>query len=380
MDFLPSFEGRLVYYVFCFFTLFAILQFFYVLFFHARFAFTSFKKRNVPLNTYPPVSVLIAARNDSDNLFNNLPLILEQDYPDYEVIVINHQSIDESYHILNAYKMQYPHLRVVEVERSKHIGVGKKLPLTLGIKAAKFEHLLLTDADCQPISNKWLSGMVNGFSNGKQIVLGYGPYKEGEGLLNKVIRFDTLFIAMNYFSFALAKLPYMAVGRNLAYTKSVFNSVSGFKSHYSISSGDDDLFIQEAAVDSNYAIQVDPNTFCYSSPKESWSEWIDQKSRHYSTSVKYQVIKKLLLGIYPLTLFLMWISFVSLLFDSEYRLFSLVVFLFVFLAKWIIQGRCFAKLKGKRFIVLLPFLELLYSIFIPILYYVSEKPKLSKWK
>jgi hypothetical protein len=266
------------------------------------------------------------------------------------------------------------------VERSKHIGVGKKLPLTLGIKAAKYEHLLLTDADCQPISSKWLSGMVNGFSNGKQIVLGYGPYKEGEGFLNKVIRFDTLFIAMNYFSFALAKVPYMAVGRNLAYTKSVFNSVSGFKSHYSISSGDDDLFIQEAAVDSNYTIQVDPDTFCYSNPKETWKEWVSQKSRHYSTSVKYQVIKKLLLGIYPLTLLLMWFSFVSLLFDTEYRLISLGVFSLVFIVKWIIQGRCFAKLKGKKFIFLLPFMEFAYALLIPILYYVSEKPKLSKWK
>jgi cellulose synthase/poly-beta-1,6-N-acetylglucosamine synthase-like glycosyltransferase len=380
MEFLPSFEGRLIYYVFCFFAFFAFVQFVYVIFFHARFAFTSFKKRNVPATVFPPVTILIAARNDSDNLFNNLPTILEQDYPEYEVIVINHQSIDESYHILNAYKMQYPHLRVVEVERSKHIGVGKKLPLTLGVKAAKFEHLLLTDADCQPVSNKWLSGMVNGFSNGKQIVLGYGPYKEGEGFLNKVIRFDTLFIAMNYFSFALAKVPYMAVGRNLAYTKSVFNSVSGFKSHYSISSGDDDLFIQEAAVDSNYTVQVDPDTFCYSNPKETWKEWVNQKSRHYSTSVKYQVIKKLLLGIYPLTLLLMWFSFVSLLFDTEYRLISLGVFTFIFILKWIIQGRCFAKLKGKKFIFSLPFVEFAYALLIPILYYVSEKPKLSKWK
>jgi cellulose synthase/poly-beta-1,6-N-acetylglucosamine synthase-like glycosyltransferase len=380
MDFLPSFEGRLIYYVFSFFAIFAFIQFVYVIFFHTRFAFTSFKKRNVPSNIFPPVTILIAARNDSDNLFNNLPIILEQDYPEYEVIVINHQSIDESYHILNAYKMQYSHLRVVEVERSKHIGVGKKLPLTLGIKAAKFEHLLFTDADCQPVSKKWLSGMVNGFSNGKQIVLGYGPYKEGEGLLNKVIRFDTLFIAMNYFSFALAKVPYMAVGRNLAYTKSVFNSVSGFKSHYSISSGDDDLFIQEAAVDSNYTIQVDPDTFCYSNPKETWKEWVSQKSRHYSTSVKYQVIKKLLLGIYPLTLLLMWFSFVYLLFDTEYRWISLGVFSLVFIVKWIIQGRCFAKLKGKKFIFLLPFIEFAYAFLIPILYYVSEKPKLSKWK
>jgi hypothetical protein len=161
--------------------------------------------------------------------------------------------------------MQYPHLRIIEVERSKHLGIGKKLPLTLGIKAAKSEHLVFTDADCIPKSNDWLQKMVENFSETKSIVMGYGPYQFEKGLLNKLIRFDTSFIAMNYFSFALAKLPYMGVGRNLAYTKSTFYEVHGYKSHYSISSGDDDLFIQEAAKRRNYTIEINFQNF--DSPK-----------------------------------------------------------------------------------------------------------------
>ncbi len=380
MEILPSFETQLSIFVFCFFAFCALIQLVFTFYFFSRLAFTSFKKKNIKNTEKPPISIIIAARNDSDNLFANLPLILEQDYPNFEVIVVNHQSIDESYHIINAYKMKYPHLRMIEVERSKHIGVGKKLPLTLGIKSALHENLLFTDADCQPESNLWLQGMVDGFANNTQIVLGYGPYKEEEGFLNKVIRFDTIFIAMNYFSFAMAKMPYMGVGRNLAYTKTAFKSVSGFKSHYSISSGDDDLFVQEAAKLNSYSIQLNPETHCYSTPKNSWKSWIDQKSRHYSTAGKYQVIKKALLGIYPLSLILLWFSFVILLLDKEYTLFTGFIFTGVIALKWFVQGRCFSKLKGKKFILSLPFFELFYALLQPVLYYTSEKPRISKWK
>ncbi len=380
MEILPSFETQLSLFVFCFFAFCALIQLVFTFYFFSRLAFTSFKKKNLKNNEHPPISIIIAARNDSDNLFANLPLILEQDYPNFEVIVVNHQSIDESYHIINAYKMKYPHLRMIEVERSKHIGVGKKLPLTLGIKSALYENLLFTDADCQPVSNLWLQGMVDGFANNTQIVLGYGPYKEEEGFLNKVIRFDTIFIAMNYFSFAMAKMPYMGVGRNLAYTKTAFKSVSGFKSHYSISSGDDDLFVQEAAKLNSYSIQLNPDTHCYSTPKNSWKSWIDQKSRHYSTAGKYQVIKKALLGIYPLSLILLWFSFVILLLDTEYTIFTGCIFAGVIALKWFVQGRCFTKLKGKKFILSLPFFELFYALLLPVLYYTSEKPRISKWK
>jgi cellulose synthase/poly-beta-1,6-N-acetylglucosamine synthase-like glycosyltransferase len=379
MEFFPTFENRIVLYLFLAFAGFALIQLLYVLFIQARLAFYKPRKRHESPQ-YPPVSIIIAARNEADNLYNNLPLILQQTYPDFEVIVVNHQSMDESYHILNAYKMQYPNLKIVEVERSRHLGVGKKLPLTLGIKAAKHEHLLFTDADCKPASNQWLSGMGSSFSEKKHIVLGYGPYREEKGFLNKLIRFDTAYIAMNYFSFALSRMPYMAVGRNLGYTQTAFNQVHGFKSHYSISSGDDDLFIQEAAKKRNYRIQIDPQTYCYSESKKTWRSWVEQKSRHFSTAGHYKVMKKALLGIYPLTLLLLWISCIILLFDAEYRGITGAIFGLVLCVKWWIQGKCFAKLQARSFILWLPFLDLFYALLIPSLYYTSEKTTQSKWK
>jgi poly-beta-1,6-N-acetyl-D-glucosamine synthase len=383
-EFLPSFEINLGFYTFCFFALMLFIQLLYIFFIYARFAFYR-DKTNSEIQQekmdLPWVSVVIAARNESDNLYHYLPLILNQNYPNFEVVVVNHQSIDDSYNILNAFKLQYPkRLKVVEVERSKHLGTGKKFPLSLGIKAASHEILLLTDADCAPASENWIFQMVSKINEQKQLVLGFAPYKLEKGILNKIIRFDTSMIAMNYFAFALAKMPYMGVGRNMAYTKKLFNSVNGFKSHYSVISGDDDLFVQETAKKRNYCIQVNPDTFCESPAKKTWSDWVLQKTRHYTTSSKYQVIKKLLLGIYPMSLILAWISFVFLVIDFEYSLFSSALFAFIIILKWWIQGKCLFKLKAKGFVALFPILDLFYAFLIPWIFYTSDKSRVSKWK
>ncbi|MFN5912595.1 MAG: glycosyltransferase [Bacteroidota bacterium] len=378
MQFFPTFDSLSSTILFGFFCFAALIQLLHTLRFHGRLAF--FKERaTLEESELPPVSVIIAARNEADNLFENLPFILEQNYPEFEVIVINHQSIDESSHLLAAYQRQYPNLRVTEVARSPHLRLGKKLPITLGVKGAKYEHLILTDADCKPASNNWLKSMAGRFTAGKEIVLGYGPYVKRSGFLNSLIRFDTTWIGMNYLSFALAGKPYMGVGRNLAYTKELFYHVHGFKSHYSLPSGDDDLFIQEAARKRNHRIDIEKDAFCYSESADTWKAWARQKSRHYTTSPKYRVIKKLLLGIYPMTMLLMMASFVTLLFSTDFRWITLSVFAIVFAIKWLVQGRSFAKLGEKGFIGYLPLWDLFYTLLIPVLYYSAEKKRKNKW-
>lgn len=378
MHFLPIFEFNLSTVLFCLFAIVALTQLFYTLFIYGRLSFFTGKKAQKTVD-FPNVSILISARNESDNLYENLPLILEQDYPNFEVIVINHQSVDDSYHILNAYAHQYKNLKVIEIERSQHLKPGKKLPLTLGVKGAKYEHLFFTDADCRPASNQWLKSMAQYFTNEKEIVLGYAPYTTKPGYLNKLIRFDTTWIAMNYFSMALAKLPYMGVGRNLAYTRSLFDSVNGYKSHYSITSGDDDLFIQETVTKQNFAINLDPASFCFSEGSTNWENWYMQKTRHFTTSGRYDVFKKAMLGIYPFTMLIFTISFVILMFDDNFRWLTLSGYGFVVLIKWWIQARCFIKLKQPSFVALLPLYDLAYAIFLPILYYTTDKKEIRKW-
>ncbi len=328
---------------------------------------------------YRGLSVIIAARNESENLFRNLPFILEQDYPEFEVIVINHQSIDDSKYILQAYEKQYSNLRIIELERSKHLKYGKKLPLTIGIKGAKHEHLVFTDADCKPQGDQWLKSMSSHFDDKKEIVLGYGPYKKRKGFVNRMIRFDTAWIAMSYMSFAKSRAPYMGIGRNLAYTKSAFEQAGGFKKHYALASGDDDLFIQDAAKKKNYTINIDPNSFCYSKPSKSLKGWANQKSRHYTTAPHYKVFKRLMLGIYPLTLIFMLGTFVSLLINEEYRWITLASFVFLMLVKWIILGKSFKKLKEGKFVAFIPLWDIFYALWTPIMFYTVSKSDGKKW-
>jgi len=378
MQIVPDFSQPVVAVIFWTFFGLVFVQLLYTCLFFGKLAYHKIK----PLPAeFPPVSIVVAARNEADNLFENLPKLLSQDYPaPFEVVVVNHQSIDESKYLLNALQRDYKHLQVMEVEKSKHLKASKKLPLTLGIKKARYEHLLLTDADCSPASNQWLKRMAGTFTDKHQLILGVGPYQAEKGFINQLIRFDTIMIAIHYCSLALNRIPYMGVGRNMAYTKTLFNSVSGFKSHYSLPSGDDDLFVQEAAKKRNYTIQLHPESFMFSEGKKSWETLIIQKRRHYSTSPRYKVIKKLMLGIYPLTLLLLMISFVILLTKAQWWIHALGGFTLVLAVKWWLLGKCFNRLSGKGFVGLLPLLDMLYVLYLPLFYYSTLQKKNASWK
>ena len=356
---------------------FASIQLLYVTIVFGRLAF--YKEEEKKPQALPPISIIIAARNESDNLYENLPYILTQDYPEFEVIIVNNQSVDDSTWLLKALCLQHKNLRVVEIAKNKHLLPGKKLPITLGVKGAKYENLLFTAADCRPASNHWLRIMAGSFSEKKEIVLGYAPYYKTKGIINKIIRFDTAFIGVSYLSLALVKLPYMGVGRNLAYSKKVFDTVRGFKSHYSLPSGDDDLFIQEAAVNENYTIQLSPDSFCFSMPATTWKSWIRQKTRHYTTSSRYNFIKKALLGIYPISLLMTWISFVILLSNANWWIIGLIIFSILLIIKWLIQGKCLRKLNEKRFAMAFPLWDLAHALLMPIMYNFSDHKRYKKW-
>ena len=378
LEYLPEFHDDWSTYLFFGFCGVAFIHLLFTLFIYGRFAFHRTTKEVIS-ESLPPVSLIIAARNESENLYQNIPFIMDQEYPEFEVIIINHQSIDDSQYILDAYAQQYPNLRVIVVNKNKHLKYGKKLPLTIGIRGAKHEHLLFTDADCRPSSRYWMKSMAQRFNDKKQIVLGFGPYTHEKGLLNRFIRFDTVWIALNYFGFAKAKLPYMGIGRNMAYTKSAFEAANGFKSHYALSSGDDDLFIQDAAKQGNYTINIDPDSFCFSDGAKTWESLFRQKARHYTTTEKYKVIKKWMLGIYPLTLLIMTTSFVILCFERNFLWLTLAVYLFVLIWKWIVLGIAFKKLRASKFILWLPVLDVVYAIITPIFYYTSDKSDTKKW-
>lgn len=279
------------------------IQIFYFIFFYLRLSF----HKNIKINSNLPISVIIAARNEETNLKEFLPLILNQDYPNFEVIVVNDRSWDGSEIILKNLKEEYSNLYIVENPDLGKDGFAKKMALTLGIKASKFDNLLLIDADCKPSSISWISEMADGFYK-KDIVLGAGMYIKTRGILNKFIRFDTILIALQYLSMAKAKIPYMGIGRNLAYKKDLYEKVRGFKNHYHIPSGDDDLFVNETANSENTSIVFCKDSITFSNPKRTFKDWLIQKRRHNLTGAYYKLYHKLLLLLYPFTLLVFYSS------------------------------------------------------------------------
>jgi glycosyltransferase involved in cell wall biosynthesis len=233
--------------------------------------------------------VVVCARDEAHNLVNNLPGVLVQQYSTtHEIVLVNDNSEDETKYLLEEFKKSFKNLNIVALTQEAKMISGKKFPLSIGIKSAKNETLLLTDADCVPASEHWMQLMQDGYDDNIEIVLGYGAYRKKPGILNKLIRFETFQTALQYFSYALAGLPYMGVGRNLSYKKDVFMRNKGFSSINQIPSGDDDLFINQVANKRNTAIVIDKDAHTISEPKTSFQEWMNQKYRHYTTSKYYK--------------------------------------------------------------------------------------------
>lgn len=341
-----------------------LIQLFYFLFFFIRLA--RYKRKNT-ITEYPPVSVLICARNEDDNLVANLPHVLNQDYPDFEVVVVNDCSFDNTGDVLEEFAKKHTNLKIVTIKEDEYYQHGKKVAVMMGIKGSRYEHLLLTDADCIPSSTNWLKNMVGHFTSETEIVIGYGPYEKTKGFLNKLIRFDTFFIALQYLSYSLARVTYMGVGRNLAYRKELFYRLKGFASHYHIQSGDDDLFVNEAARKNNTRVELDPQSFCFSKPKTSFRDWWYQKRRHLETGKRYKKSHKFLLGLYVLSQWLLFGCFIAALVLMFQPYIVCGIFLLRFLIQMLIFNFAMKRLGERDLLVLTLFYEIFFLLFYPII-------------
>jgi glycosyltransferase involved in cell wall biosynthesis len=367
----PTNWGEIVFYIFACAT---TIQVFYYSWFFSRVAFYKQKEKNQ--SQQHPVSVIICARDEDEKLARNLPGVLVQNYSSTsEVVVVNDNSVDDSKYILQELKKTFKSLNVVELtHEAKHIP-GKKYPLSVGIREAKYEVLLLTDADCVPASEFWIQKMQDGYDNGIEIVLGYGAYHKCKGLLNKLIRFETFHTALQYLSYALAGMPYMGVGRNLSYKKDLFIRNKGFSSINHVSGGDDDLFINKVATKHNTTVIIDADAITRSIPKTTWSSWLKQKSRHYTTAKFYKPQHKFLLGLYFTTQFVYYPLFAAAIVMYDWR-FTLSVFGVRFLLQAFVLNKAMKKMGEKDLWPLFIFLDMwmffYYIIFAPALW---RKPK-----
>ena len=308
-----------------------------------------------PKEDVPAVSVILCAHNESYNLSQYLQTLLTQDWPEYEVIVVDDGSEDETRLVVESYMVRDPRVHLTFVPRGARVGSTKKLALTLAAKSAQYDYLLLTDADCAPESNQWIREMMSGFSNSPKdgltsnsvsgltsIVLGFSPYFEEKGHVNRLVRYDTLFNGLHYLGAALCGHPYMGVGRNLAYRKSLFFESGGFTHLMNNRAGDDDLFVNHVATKANTAVVLSRESYVWSLAKQTFKEWWQQKRRHVSVSPAYKQSTKFRLALEPLTRGLLYLAVLGMIIYqlpiTNYQIpIPLLVAVGLFLIRWIMQ-------------------------------------------
>jgi glycosyltransferase involved in cell wall biosynthesis len=316
----------------------------------------------------PGVSVIICAHNEAENLKKNLSFILDQEYNDFEVIVVNDRSNDDTNSILDAYTKKYDKIVQVVIEEKSVDLKGKRNALIQGVKTANKRMLLLTDADCRPASRFWIRNMMNVLNPKTNIILGHAPFYKGNGLRQYLFRFDNAFTAMKYYSAYTLGMPYMGVGRNIAINREFFiNNMNLFKTHKTIS-GDDDLFVNALANKSNTSVCLSSDSFMYSAASVNLEDYIKRKRRHLSAGSYYKRIHLFGLGIIffnPVILNIIFISFFSLsviYFESKYLMILSSLFLFKYLIQYLIYNKLFTLFDNKTPLRLFPVLDLFYFL------------------
>lgn len=365
-----------------------VVQLYYIL---GVFTTLLFRRSTEPPAQLPAVSVVVCAHNELENLCALLPMLNEQDYPNYEVIVMDDRSWDGTVDFAETEAQVWKRVRFLHIEQEYDHVTPKKYAITTAIRSAKHDIILLTDADCRPTTDQWIKGMVACLTSDKQIVVGFSPYEKQPGFLNRLIRFETFYVAVQYLSLALAGKPYMGVGRNLMYRKSLFLQNKGFYSHLRVTGGDDDLLMNEIATAQNTAVCLDPDTFMVSIPKSTWAAWYWQKKRHLSVSKYYKFSNKVRLSVLSGTHVLSWVFFIGLgIWGSVsfpplqlgYIIIIAAIFGIRLLSQWIVLGIASRKLYKSVGWFAIPFMDFvlfIYYIVMSVVMWTNRRKKV-RWR
>jgi glycosyltransferase involved in cell wall biosynthesis len=363
------------------FVVFACMWLLQMIFYGLVFSRFAWFRMKTASDELPPVSIVISARNEYHNLSKFLKKVLQQDYPLFEVVLVNDHSDDDTIFLLQRLSAEYPHLTVINLRDSVNFFKGKKFPLSVGIKSARYDLLLFTDADCYPSGNTWIREMVAAAEGGKEvIVLGYGGYESRPGFLNALIRFDTLHTAMQYIGFARVGMPYMGVGRNVMYHRKLFYNAGGFTSHYTLPGGDDDLFINAVARKSNTRISISATAKTMSLPKENFADWKAQKKRHLSTSPSYRFVHKMLLGLYWLSHAVFYLCIIPLLILKIAWVYVLAAFFLRLFLQLRVNNKSMHLVGERNLLLFSPLVDILYLFLNPYVFLSSRIASEDKWK
>lgn len=360
---------------FCLFASLALVTLIQFVFIWGLYGSLFIRKKDVVSQSNDPVSVIICARNEKHNLKKNLPRILNQDYSEFEVIVVDDASDDESGLFLESLARQNPKLKVVYVNSSLNFFKGKKFPLSIGIRSAQYDTVLLTDADCYPSSKYWIQRMMASFTGDTKIVLGYTSVEKQKGFLNAMIRYDNLMSSMRFLSMANRHLPYTGSGRNMAYRKELFYQNKGFVDLYHITAGDDDLFINKVVNKTNTVAQTHKESHIVSSPKKTFRNWVLQKRRQKTGAHYYKFLHKWILGWQSISQFLFFLLSIVLMVDGYMLYYVLIMFALREISFLLIFKNCMNRFEERKLLLTSLIMEVLMLIINPIFLLSSRKSK-----
>ncbi len=318
------------------------------------------------------VSVIIAVKNGTQQISQNLSEILHQEYPSFELIIVDDHSDPVERKELEEFISDWPRVKLLTSE-----GKGKKNALWTGILNSKFDFILCTDADCTPVSRNWINSMVQ-CSHGRDTVIGYSPYQKLTGWLNYIIRFETVMTGIQYLSWTMKGKPYMAVGRNILYPKSLLIANDPFSHIRDIPYGDDDLGIQAISDKSEIRVCLDEKSFVISDPTTSWTQWLKQKHRHMSAGHYYKPGLWWQPGLYGIALIGHW-SLIVFIIGSLTWWNWIPVFAIGLLIRWFNYIQWTQKLGAKDTVAVYPLLEIIYTVYLAVMGTLTIVAKKQTW-
>ncbi|MBC9796096.1 glycosyltransferase [Sinomicrobium weinanense] len=352
-----------------------ILVIYYVLFGKLAFARTS-----APPENLAPVSVIVRTKNNAELLRQTITSILAQDYPVFQLVLINDASSDHTLDVIEEFAGRYSNIKTVNVISNEAFWGKKKYALTLGIKAAKYNLLVFIEDNYIPVSDHWLREMSRNFRGKKTLVLGYSAVKRVKNVFfNALIRYDNWLRAVKYLSFAHAGLPYSGLGKNLAYHKSAFYEVNGFIGHMDMKNGEDELFVNEVSTAKNTTISLSKYARTRSVTTPSYREWIQQKREGFYVFRNFKLGQRVLLNLFYIAQLLFWLLPLPLIFLARNPVTVLALFLFKWVVQFVVMAKLARKLGEKGFIWLLPLHEFAL-ISVQFYIFITSFRKSTRWK
>lgn len=331
------------------------IQLFYYLGVFSSFSFSK-ESENNPKRI--PVSVIVYARNQAEEVKKLLPHLVNQNYHDYELVLVDNASSDETLDIFKEYAQMFANIRLVRVENNETFWNNKKYAQTLAIKAAKHEYLLFIDAENAIDNELWIMSMASNFTLNKTIVIGPSMYFKAKGFLNKVIRFDAVFSQLHSFSWTNYGAPFSYFSRNIAYKKEEFYKVSGFITHMNNRLGEREFFLNEAAKSKNTAFTNSKNALVYLKPFSKSSQWLNQKIEDDYLLSQLNFGNKFKVRLFHASQFLFFLLAIVLLILQIEWLITTIIIILRYLIAWIIVAKSVKKFNQSDLVWLFPLLEI----------------------